>query len=104
MVLYRIMALFTKDRRKRKIKFYNSPAWRKLSSYHRKQSPLCVRCLDRGIHTLAKVADHDNPIWEGREGLTRKLNSLCLDCHSEKTKVEDIPKLIVAEKTKFRFF
>ena len=98
------MGLFTKERRKKKRKFYSSKAWRKLSAHHRKHNPLCVRCLDRGIHRIAKVADHDNPIWEGRGGLTRNLNSLCLECHREKTQNEDIPKMIIAEKTAFKFF
>ena len=98
------MDLFTKNRRDKKRKFYSSIQWRKLSLFHRKHNPLCVRCLDRGVHRVAKVADHDNPIWEGKKGLTKKLNSLCLDCHREKTICEDIPKLKVAEKTKLRFF
>ena len=98
------MALFTKERRKKKRKFYASTAWRKLSAYHRKHNPLCVRCLDRGVYRTAKVADHEDPLWEGRAGLTRRLNSLCLACHKEKTINEDIPKLQVAEKTAFKFF
>lgn len=98
------MDLFTKKRRQKTRKFYGSNKWRKLSLLHRKRNPLCVRCLDRGVHRVAKVADHDNPLWEGREGLTRKLNSLCLECHREKTLTEDIPKLQLAEKVKFKFF
>ena len=98
------MELFTKSRRSKKRKFYSSKQWKKLSLWQRKHNPLCVRCLDRGVHRVAKVADHENPIWEGRKGLTKKLNSLCLECHREKTIVMDIPKLKVAEKTEFKFF
>ena len=98
------MELFTKARRKKRNKLYGSKHWRKRSLRHRKSNPLCVRCLALGRHRRAKVADHDNPLWKGREILTSKLNALCKECHTEKTWVEDIPKIKMAEKTALKFF
>ena len=98
------MKLFSKKRRKKKQKFYGSKHWRKRSLLYRKNHPLCVRCLELGRYRIAKVADHDNPEWKGKEGLTNKLNALCLSCHREKTFSEDIPKLRITEKTAFNFF
>ena len=98
------MKLYSKDRRAKKNKLYGSRYWRKLSLFHRKHNPLCVRCLARGQHVLADVADHDNPVWSGRGILTSKLNALCRECHTDKTITEDIPKLQIAEKTDFKFF
>ena len=98
------MKLFSKERRDKKKKLYSSKHWRKLSLLYRKQNPLCVRCLSRGKYKQADVADHDNPVWEGRGILTSKLNALCNQCHSEKTVYEDIPKMKMKELTDFKYF
>ena len=98
------MKLYSKDRWKKRHKGYGSTAWRKRSLQHRKNNPLCQRCLARGQHRLSVVADHDNPLWKDREILTSKLNALCRECHTDKTICEDIPKMQMAEKTVFKFF
>lgn len=98
------MKLFSKERRKNKQKLYSSRYWRRLSLFHRKHNPLCVRCLASGKYVKAEVADHDNPVWEGRGILTSKLNALCRACHTEKTFVEDLPKIKMAKKTELKFF
>ena len=98
------MNLFSKKRRQKRNKLYSSKYWRKLSLLYRKQNPLCVRCLARGQHKPAELADHDNPVWKGRGILTSKLNALCKQCHQDKTFCEDLPKIKMAEKTAFKFF
>ena len=98
------MKLYSKDRWKKRHKLYSSTAWRKRSLQHRKNNPLCVRCLARGQHRLSVVADHDNPLWKGREILTSKLNALCRECHTDKTLTEDLPKMQMSERTAFKFF
>ena len=98
------MDLFTKKRRKQRNKLYSSKYWRKLSLRHRKNNPLCVRCLARGQYKRAELTDHDNPVWSGRGILTSKLNALCKECHRDKTICEDLPKLQMAEKTALKFF
>ena len=98
------MKFYSKARRARRRKCYGSRYWRKLSLRHRKNNPFCVRCLARGQHKLADVADHDNPVWEGRGILTAKLNALCHECHKDKTIIEDFEKIKIAELTAFKFF
>lgn len=68
-------------------KFYSSTAWRKLSKLQLKSKPLCEECLSKDKVTLAKIADHIQPIKEGGARLdTNNLQSLCLKCHNTKHK------------------
>ena len=66
-------------------RFYNSPAWRRLSRLQLKREPLCEECLKAERVTAAEIADHIKPIREGGARLdTENLQSLCRACHNRK--------------------
>lgn len=65
--------------------FYNSTAWRKLSSLQLKKEPICAACLQAGRITPATISDHIKPIREGGARLDiNNLQSLCRACHNKK--------------------
>lgn len=65
--------------------------WRKYRIVFLTKHPFCVRCLDKGLHTLATVVDHIKPhkgnyilFWDEDNH-----QSLCKCCHDTKTATED---------------
>lgn len=68
---------------------YDSSRWKKDSSAHRKNFPLCATCLKRGTYKASKVSDHVIPInqggdvwdWDNRQ-------ALCIACHNSKSAKE----------------
>jgi len=63
--------------------WYNKVRWAKRAKHQLKQHPLCVMCMQEGMITTAKVADHVIPhrgdymlFWFG------ELQSLCSEHHS----------------------
>jgi len=66
-------------------------AWLQLRDWYRERHPLCERCESRGRLTPMRDVDHVIP-FHGRDDLRRldpdNLQSLCGQCHREKT-IED---------------
>ena len=62
--------------------FYDTGVWKRMRRLQLKHEPLCKMCLDRGIVTPARVADH---VEEHRGDWNKfrlgTLQSLCFDCH-----------------------
>lgn len=76
-------------RRHSNTKFYQSTEWRKLRTVKLEQQPLCEECLSKGIHAVAKVADHIVSINRGGAALDMEnLQSLCTPCHNRKSAKE----------------
>ena len=49
---------------------------------------------------MATIADHIDPDFDDFRGfLTGKLQSLCRECHQQKTFFEDIPQMLKKQKT-----
>ncbi|MDA5388780.1 endonuclease [Loigolactobacillus backii] len=70
--------------------FYKTTAWKKLSKSFREVNPVCVKCYERGVIRKVEIVDHITPIrddWSKRLDW-HNLQSLCLNCHNIKTKVE----------------
>ena len=100
------MELYSKERRKARLKFYHSKQWRDCRKVQLKKKPLCAWCLNKRprVFTEATLVDHENPDWEGwKEFLSGPFNSLCRPCHQLKTGFVDVPKLIKKRKTAIKF-
>jgi len=69
--------------------FYHSTRWRILRKAVLKANPLCVHCNADGLITLAKIADHIQPVRLGGETWSiDNLQGLCESCHNIKTSKE----------------
>lgn len=66
--------------------------WSKLAKAHRIAEPLCRRCWADGVVTLGQMVDHIVRIEEAPELrlVDANLQTLCRDCHKEKTYGEDM--------------
>ena len=65
--------------------------WRKCRKMFLRESPLCKRCLESDMTTIANVVDHIIP-HKGNYDLfwdEDNWQSLCESCHSTKTATED---------------
>jgi hypothetical protein len=73
---------------------YNSRAWRALRKQQLIDHPLCRVCLQAGIMNPAQVVDHvlghHRADWRDRFMDQSRLQSLCLSCHSSKTRDEQL--------------
>jgi 5-methylcytosine-specific restriction endonuclease McrA len=81
--------MYQSDESKR-VQFYQSTAWRKLSRRWLTSNPICQSCWQQGIIRKADVVDH---IIELKDDWSRRLDetnlqSLCYKCHIEKTNKE----------------
>lgn len=71
------------------IAVYNTDTWRKLRIIYLKNNPLCEKCKENNILTLATLVHHRNEISNGKTILDKKLlgydytnlMALCSDCH-----------------------
>ena len=96
------MKLYTKERREKRDGFYHTKHWVKIRKIQLRKSGLCEACLKKPQKKLtqATVCDHLDPSWETwAEFCAGPFQSLCYDCHKEKTYF-DLRKLRKAEKTK----
>jgi hypothetical protein len=66
--------------------------WDKLAKAHRVAEPLCRRCWADGVVTMGQLVDHIVRIEEAPELrlVDANLQTLCRDCHKEKTYGEDM--------------
>ena len=95
--------LFTRDRRLKRNRFYQTATWRKIRA--RKLKPLCSHCLKLGIYKKAVVLDHIDCQWESwPEFCAGPFQSLCQECHRTKTFQEDLPALLRKQKETLKFF
>ena len=69
---------------------YQTKHWKQTRASQLSRQPLCQSCLSRGIVTSAKHIDHVFPwSWIGKDAFYRNLfQSLCHECHSHKTSME----------------
>lgn len=51
--------------------------------------PLCVKCKDRGLITVARQIDHIIPLCKGGSDEMDNWQGLCIPCHEAKTR-EDL--------------
>jgi 5-methylcytosine-specific restriction enzyme A len=68
--------------------WYQSERWRRRRRYQLQLEPLCALCLHQhnGRVTPACIADHIEPHrGDWNKFLTAPLQSLCTDCHAQKT-------------------
>lgn len=74
-----------RPRKIRPFKHLYNRAWRRRSRHQLKTHPLCVYCLEEGVHTPATVSDHVIP-HKGNVELFRfgELQSLCVDHHNSR--------------------
>ena len=97
------MNLFSKNRRVQRQRFYNHRIWKQIRKIQLSKRPLCESCQKNCKQSVATVCDHKNPLWNNwTEFIKGPFQSLCEDCHNEKTKTEDYSKLIKAEKLKIQ--
>ena len=79
------------ERKKLRVKFYNSQAWRNLRLCHMREHPLCEKCLSKGkvvagedIHHIVSPFDYDNMKVNMHLALDdSNLQTLCSACHQE---------------------
>lgn len=70
---------------------YGTERWQDIRRAVLLESPFCVRCLEKGVYSLATVVDHIKP-HKGDEKLfwdMGNLQPLCKVCHDIKTATED---------------
>ena len=70
--------------------FYQSRAWKDLRAAYIAAFPLCCDCESRGFTEPGYIVDH---VVERADDLARELDwnnlqTLCLSCHSRKTRLE----------------
>jgi 5-methylcytosine-specific restriction protein A len=66
---------------------YNTQRWKNLRRVKRQANPLCESCKDQGKIKLMVLVDHIKPVRDGGAMFDPKnLQSLCRECHDEKTK------------------
>lgn len=76
--------------------WYNTRAWQALRAAVLRDNPLCVHCLEQGITTAARIADHIRPVRSGRNEAEQKalmwdknnIQGLCDSCHNKKSATE----------------
>ena len=85
---------------------YYTKKCKKLSKAQRKKEPLCRACLNENPPKLtpAKIADHIDTWSTEWEFFNNKLQSLCQNCHNEKTTFFDYPKKIRARRCEIKFY
>ena len=95
-------AFQTKERRKHRQRFYQSRQWQLVRRYKLEKNPLCELCLKERKISLGSLVDHIDPAWGSADEFldVSKLQSLCSECHVEKTFMQDFPKLLKSKKTK----
>ena len=101
------MKVFTRDLKQ---KFYNNPVWKQIRRIQLSKYPLCAICEKSCKRTVATVCDHIEPLkWDDKSKawelfIKGPFQSLCKQCHDDKTYLSDIPKLKRAQKLKLDFF
>ena len=81
--------------------WYELERWRRRRRAQLRAEPLCALCLNRGIVTVATVADHVTPHGgDWNRFLTAPLQSLCAVCHNNDKRYMDLhgkPRPIIGD-------
>ena len=99
------MKLYSKERRKKRSKYYKTGVWQKIRRLQLKKSAFCELCLKKTPKIIkeAKIVDHIDCGWETwNEFCSNKLQSLCFECHTQKTFGIDLPKLAKKQRTELK--
>ena len=93
--------LYSVHRRTHRQSFYQHRAWRRIRAIQLRRAPLCENCQKQGKLSPANTCDHIDPTWESWEDFIKgPFQSLCPECHKDKTEFEDMPKLRKQDKLK----
>lgn len=80
------------ERKKIRLKYYNTKSWKETREYYKSLHPLCERCLEKGKIKEAEAIHHKfSPFAEGLTEAERmellldvdNLEALCNKCHAE---------------------
>jgi len=71
-----------------RLKWYQTPQWKKLRYEFLKINPYCIRCGAKS--TVADHRDGHNPLTWKETFFTSQLDAYCTPCHSRKTVLEDM--------------
>jgi 5-methylcytosine-specific restriction endonuclease McrA len=86
---FRFQKQFVNVGYKERNRFYQRSIWKRLRADQLSKSPLCKICRERGVMVAAAVVDHIIPFVSVSDPLALdadNLQSLCLSCHSVKTR------------------
>lgn len=83
-------------------KFYDSSAWRALRKLKLQRNPMCEICYADGRLTEATIVDHIVAVKDSDEGRLdiANLQSVCLSCHSRKTRQEEKERKTIENEPK----
>ncbi len=62
--------------------------WVKIRAKWLSAHPLCVMCEAKGYAKPATQLDHIIPLWQGGKDDESNYQSLCVECHKDKTAAE----------------
>ncbi len=62
--------------------------WMKIRARWLSKHPLCVGCIAKGYTRPATQLDHITPLWAGGRDDESNYQSLCDECHKDKTAAE----------------
>jgi len=83
------------------VKFYKGRWWRQKRLDVLRKNPLCEICFKNGKIEKATQVDHITPHKRNETlFLKGKLQSLCISCHSKKTRRENLDQNKRKDKTK----
>ena len=86
---------------------YNHKLWKKRSMNQRKRVPYCEVCYKKTPRKLTVTnlhADHVKPWQTMKDFFNGRLQTLCHNCHMEKTFLYDFPNKVKQKKTEMEFF
>lgn len=63
-------------------------AWMATRERWLRDHPCCVMCYSKGRVMIAQELDHITPLWAGGKDDESNYQSLCVECHAEKTAEE----------------
>ena len=69
---------------------HNNARWHKIAKAWRKSHPLCNPCQQKGFTTAATEVDHIVAVFRAPDRMfdTKNIQSICYDCHIQKTRTE----------------
>ena len=95
----------TTARRLRNNRWYKSKTFKRMRKIQLRAKPFCEQCWREKPRkmTVANTFDHIDPTWDTwREFIKGPFQSLCRQCHEEKTFMWDIPLNLKNKKTQIK--
>lgn len=75
---------------KKSVQRVGGSRWHKFRTDYLNHNPMCKLCFNKGLVVIAHEVDHIVPLIDGgKEFDERNLQSLCIECHKEKTANEN---------------